>query len=87
MHDVVVQASPPPGIDRLLLPTTGQGRVVQIQLVAVSSKTLFSAVKAVAIRSAIADVLYSALTADDNIPAKMEVLRSIFNNVINNALL
>ena len=61
--------------------------MVQIQLVAVASKALFSEVNAVAIRSAIADVLYSTLTADDNMPAKMEVLWSIFNIVINNALL
>ena len=78
---------PPPVIDRLLIPATGQGTVVQIQLVAATSSSLDSAVNVVATRSAIAVVLYSALTADDNMPAKMEVLRSIFNLVINNDLL
>ena len=52
--------------------------MVQIQLVAATSSSLFSAVNAVVIRSAIEVVLCSAETAYENKPAKMDALRSIF---------
>ena len=59
------------------MPATGQGTVVQIQLVAASWKALNLVLIADVMRTSIAVALYTVEWANETTPAKMVVLRSI----------